>query len=129
MKPPRKPRKSERDKIAAHLKTLTNLLLWEASGGTIPLPKGAEGYTVPPIAFPERRALLDSVSRLMLTDLKVDPEEEVSGFDLLRSEYGKRDGGAHSNRGVPSSTEIDERVGEPVDTSGDSDSVESAEES
>lgn len=103
MKPLRKPRKSERDKIAADAKVLTKLLLWEASGGIIPLPKGAEGYVVPQIAFPERRALLDSISRSMLTDLKVDPDEEVSGFDLLKSGYGnKRNSGENSHGGVPS---------------------------
>lgn len=106
MKPPRKPKKSERDKIASSSKMLTNLLLWEATGGTIPLPKGAEGYKIPDIAFPERRALLDSISRLMLTDLKVDPDEEVSGFDLLRREYGDR--GTHSDRGISPTAEIGE---------------------
>ncbi len=102
-KSPRKPRKSDRDIIASNAKTLTSLLLWEASGGTIPLPKGLEEYKPPQIAFPERRALLDSISRLMITDLKVDPEEEVSGFELLRGEYGnKRNGRENSNGGVSS---------------------------
>lgn len=118
-KPQRKPRKSERDKIAAHAKTLTNLLLHEASGGMIPLPKGLEGYQTPQIAFPERRALLDSISRLMLTDLKVDPEEEVSGFDLLRGDYGrKRDGGASGDRGVPATGAGDALSDESASESG-----------
>jgi len=125
MKPPRKPKASERDKIAANAKTLTNLLLWEATGGSIPLPKGLESYVVPQIAFPERRALLDSISRLMLTDLKVDPDEEVSGFDLLRSEYGiKRNSRENSDRGVPSSASSspDEPTDAPATSTDDTDS-------
>lgn len=118
----RKPKKSERDKIASNSKMLTNLLLWEATGGTIPLPKGAEGYKVPNIAFPERRALLDSISRLMLTDLKVDPDEEVSGFDLLRREYGDR--GKDSDRGISPAAETGSSV-----ISDDSEPDDSTEES
>ena len=121
MKPPRKPKKSERDKIATSSKLLTNLLLWEATGGTIPLPKGAEGYVVPNIAFPERRALLDSISRLMLTDLKVDPDEDVSGFDLLRSEYAQRNSREDSDGGVSSPADPSESPNQPAAPPADTD--------
>lgn len=99
----RRPRRSERDTIASGVKALTRLLLWEASGGSIPLPKGMEDYKAPQIAFSERLDMVKTASSMMLTDLKVDPEDKVSGFDLLRGEYGdKRGSGEDSNRGIPS---------------------------
>lgn len=105
----RKPRRSERDKIATDVKTLTRLLLWEASNGKIALPKGLEDYQPPLIAFSERLAAVKMVSGMMLADLKVDPEDDVSGFDLLRGGYGhKRDGGEGGNGSVSSSRGSDE---------------------
>lgn len=105
LKPPRKPKASERDKISAEAKIVMRLLLWEAAGGTIPLAKGFEGYAPPQIAFSERLDVVKAASSLMLADLKVDPDEEVSGFDLLRSEYGgKRSGRENSNGRISSET-------------------------
>lgn len=102
---PRKPKASERDKISADVKALMRLLLWEASGGIIPLAKGFEGYKPPQIAYSERLDAVKVASSLMLADLKVDPDEEVSGFDLLRGEYGgKRSGRENSDGRVSSET-------------------------
>jgi hypothetical protein len=82
--------KTQRDKMSDNVKTLTNLLLWEASGGMIPLPKGMEKYSPPPIPFTERRALIDSVNKQLLVDMKVDPVSEESGFELLKEELNEQ---------------------------------------
>lgn len=80
----------------------------EASGGIIPLPKGVEKYTPPPIPFSERRALLDSASKGLLIDMKVNPNSEMSGFELLKDELNertrKRDSTKNANRGDSAST-------------------------
>lgn len=86
----KKPRKTERDQLSDSCKLLTKLLMHEASGGIIPLPKGVEKYTPPPIPFAERRALLDSASKGLIIDMKVNPESEASGFELLKEELGDR---------------------------------------
>ncbi len=83
-------KKTERDELSEHCKLLTKLLMHEASGGIIPLPKGVEKYTPPPIPFSERRALLDSSSKGLLIDMKVNPNSEMSGFDLLKDELNER---------------------------------------
>lgn len=86
----RKAKKTERDELSESCKLLTKLLMSEASGGIIPLPKGAEAYKAPPIPFAERRALLDSASKGLLIDMKVNPESEPSGFELLKEELDDR---------------------------------------
>lgn len=98
-----KKKKTERDELSEHCKLLTKLLMHEASGGIIPLPKGIEKYTPPPIPFSERRALLDSSSKGLLIDMKVNPNSEMSGFELLKDELNertrKRDSAKNANRG------------------------------
>jgi hypothetical protein len=111
----RKSKGTERDKIAVEAKIVMRLLLWEAAGGIIPLAKGLESYKPPQIAYSERLDAVKVASGLMLTDLKVDPDEEVSGFDLLRSEYGsKRDSRENSDRGVSSSADSSESANQPA---------------
>lgn len=80
----KKARKTEREELSEACKLLTKLLMHEASGGIIPLPDGVGVYIPPPIPFTERRALLDSVSKGLIMDMKVNPESEESGFDLLK---------------------------------------------
>lgn len=117
----RRPKKSERDRLSENSKLLTNLLLHEASGGIIPLPKGAEGYKPPPIPFPERRALIDSVNKQLMVDLKIDPDSEESGFDLLKEELSernrKRNGNQTRSGGISSSPN------RAYDSDGDSDNT------
>lgn len=102
-----KKKKTERDELSEHCKLLTKLLMNEASGGIIPLPKGVEKYTPPPIPFSERRALLDSASKGLLIDMKVNPNSEMSGFELLKDELNertrKRDRAQAASRGDSSS--------------------------
>jgi hypothetical protein len=123
---PRKKKASERDKIASEAKTVMRLLLWEAAGGIIPLSKGFEGYSAPQIAYSERLDAIKVASGLMLTDLKVDPDEDVSGFDLLRSEYGnKRNSRENSNGGVSYSVSEDDCDNQPAASgSNDTDTAE-----
>lgn len=121
---PRKPKASERDKIASDSKIVMRLLLWEAAGGIIPLAKGFEGYQAPQIAYSERLDAVKVASGLMLADLKVDPDEEVSGFDLMRSEYGTKrnsrensDGGVSSSANSPADEPADQPAAGSTDTS------------
>lgn len=87
----KKRNKTERDKMADHCRMLTKLLMYEVSGGIIPLPKGVDAYAPPAIPFAERRAFLDSVNKSLLIDMKVNPDSEVSVFDSLKEElHGKR---------------------------------------
>lgn len=101
---PRK-RKSERDALWRKNKTLTNLLMWEASGGTIPLPAGVENYKPPvDIPFERRCAVVDMVNKLIMVGMKVDPGDEMSGFDILKEEMNEheRAGGKGERGGNPS---------------------------
>lgn len=115
----RRSKKTERDELSESCKLLTKLLMSEASGGIIPLPKGAENYKAPPIPFAERRALLDSASKGLLIDMKVNPESEPSGFELLKEELDdrtrKRNSTKNADRGAPA-------AGTGADPDDDSDS-------
>ena len=82
-------------------------LLFEASGGSIGrVPKVQEGNTVkaPDMAFSDKRALLDSMTKLITLSHKVDPveEEETDGLSAARERlHGKystslRSGGNNS---------------------------------
>src|SRR6202012_408480 len=94
----RKKRQTERDQLSEQCKLLTKLLMHEASGGIIPLPKGVGVYSPPAIPFPERRAFLDSVSKGLLIDLKINPESEESGFDMLKEELSERNRKRNGNK-------------------------------
>lgn len=101
----KKRQRTERDRISDANKTLTSLLLWEATGGTIPLPKGVENYSPPAIPFAERRALIDSVNKQLAVDMKINPESEESVFDTMKEELKnerKRDSTKSGNRGISS---------------------------
>ena len=86
----KKPKKTERDQLSEGCKMLTKLLMHEATNGIIPLPKGVEAYTPPPIPFAERRALLDSVSKGLIIDMKVNPESEPSVFESMKEDLNER---------------------------------------
>lgn len=111
----KKGKKTERDTLSGNNKMLTNLLLWEATGGMVSLPKGAENYIPPPIPFSERRALIDSVNKQLMVDMKIDPVSEETGFEMLKEELNerKRFSNKDSDRGLSAE---DEDAGEPDDT-------------
>jgi len=109
------PVRRQLDKSAGKLRIFRDLLLWEATGGIIPLPKGAEGYKVPPIPFSERRAMLDSMNRDLLTSFKVDPKDEASAFEILKGEgYGNKRQSREDLSGGVSSPAADESGNEPA---------------
>src|ERR1700727_3471261 len=99
---------SNRDRLADGNRILAQLLLNEATGGIVKLPKmGGVEYKVPNIEISERRAILDSVNKVLLVDMKIDPEEEMSGFDILKEELGgnKRSGRKSRSGGISSETD------------------------
>lgn len=83
-------KKTEREIMSSNNKLLTNLLIHEASGGIIPLPEGVEKYTPPMIPFTERRALVDMVNKVLMVDMKINPESEETGFEMLKGELDER---------------------------------------
>lgn len=80
-------------------KKFADLLLYEASGGTIGTkPEGnAEAMT-----FGERRGLLDSLIKIASLEQKdADDGPEVSGMDLIRKQMAKeKENGSRAGRGT-----------------------------
>ena len=102
-----KKQKSKRDTVSDGVDTLIKLLMWEVSSGMIPLPKGMENYKPPAIPFTDRSRFIDAVNKKMLVDLKINPETEESGFELLKGELNERKRDRESSRsgGIQSPTE------------------------
>ncbi len=100
----RKAKKTEREILSEQCNLVTKLLLWEMSGGIIPLPAGVENYTPPNTPFNDRSKFLADVKKGLLVDMKINPDSEESGFELLKGELDertrKRGGNAVRDRGV-----------------------------
>lgn len=93
----KKGKKTDRERLSENTKMLTNLLLYEATGGIVALPRGVESYTPPPIPFTERRALIDSVNKQLMVDMKIDPTSEETGFEMLKEELNERQRNSNKN--------------------------------
>lgn len=65
-------------------KLYSDILLFEATGGTMGTPLESGSKTPEGITFAEKRGLLDSLYRIAGLDHKVNPEEEESVFDTIR---------------------------------------------
>lgn len=89
-------RRSSKDLLAAAEK-FTLMLLSEATKGQIGVAQKNDGSDVPDMPFGDRRALLDSIVKLLTVKHKVDPKEEESPFANLRERLngtaGKTAGG------------------------------------
>jgi hypothetical protein len=95
----KKRNKTNREKLSEDCDLVTKLLMWEMTGGIIPLPKGASGYNIPPIPFSERSRFLSDTKKGLLVDLKVNPDSEESVFDIMKGELGGSAKQRDSNKG------------------------------
>jgi hypothetical protein len=57
-----------------------------------------ENYKPPAIPFTDRSRFIDAVNKKMLVDLKINPETEESGFELLKGELNDRKRNRESSR-------------------------------
>jgi hypothetical protein len=69
--------------LMTHTEKFAVQLLYEATGGTI----GKSGpQNIDGMQFSDKRALLDSLTRLLAIKHRIDPEEEKSDFMSMREE-------------------------------------------
>ena len=91
----RRKRKEKRG-LARAADKFAMLLIWEASGGKIgiaPTTQAAEEPVENPVSFRDRRALLDSITKL-LGDQPEENTEEEDGLDEMRKRLSDdRNGG------------------------------------
>ena len=71
--------------FAVIAETFAISLIYEASGGIIGhLPAGAEARPENPVTFRDRRALLDSITKLLAAEEAPEEEAQESGLSVLR---------------------------------------------
>ena len=104
------------DKSLRNAEKLSELLLYEASGGNLGT-KPAETGVSQTTTFGEKRAFLDSLVKIAALKSKEAPEIEKSGLELLaeRLNGNPSDGNKGNNR----RTSADSIVDEPESTPGD----------
>lgn len=83
-------------------KQYSDILLYEATGGTMGAPLDAEALPREGMTFAEKRGLLDSLVKIAILDHKVNPEEEESVFDTIKRnrDNGNETGGRESGGGI-----------------------------
>lgn len=65
-------------------KWYSDILLFEATGGTMGKPLHDDAKPREGMTFAEKRGLLDSLIKIAGLDFKVNPEEEESVFDTIK---------------------------------------------
>lgn len=91
-------------------KQYSDILLYEATGGTMGKPLSIDAAPREGMTFAEKRGLLDSLVKIAILDHKVNPEEEESVFDTIKRnrDNGDETGGRESGRAADSDDSADD---------------------
>lgn len=94
-------KRRSRKNLLSYTEKYAEVLLYEATGGKIGSPNTQHVGTEPQIdgmQFSDKRALLDSLTRLLAIKHRIDPEQEESEFMSMREQLNdagrKTSGGA-----------------------------------
>jgi len=79
---PKKPRNTK--DALKKAKFYSDILLFEATGGSMGKPLAEDAKPPEGMTFAEKRGLLDSLIRIAGLDHKVNPEDEESVFDTIK---------------------------------------------
>lgn len=101
-------KRRSRKGLARYAEAFAASLLWEASGGSIgkgkPSVEKQEG--MPEVSFRDRRALLDSITKLLSSQGPPTEEDDEDGIDSFRERLNGRSG--EIERGTDSASNEDE---------------------
>lgn len=92
----KKKRKSKRG-LSRAADAFAMALIWEASGGTVgrePVKKEGQEPVENPVSFRDRRALLDSVTKLLAGEPPPTDDDEEDGIASFRERLNDGDSGA-----------------------------------
>jgi hypothetical protein len=96
-------KRRKRKNLQAYAEEFAISLLYEASGGKIGKVKSAEKSEYN-MSFHDRRALLDSMTKLMALKHKIEPEEEEDGIASYREQLNGQHGTEIADGGDSSDT-------------------------
>lgn len=95
----KKQRQSKKN-LMGYVERYAAYLLYEASGGAVGIqrPNKNDGSIVE-MSFSDKRALLDSTTRLLHVKHRIDPKEEKSFFDMMKEDMNDEPSSEIGDRG------------------------------
>lgn len=103
-----KKRRNSKDALKK-AKQYSDILLFEATGGTMGAPLAEDAKAREGMTFAEKRGLLDSLVKIAILDHKVNPEEDESVFDTIKRNTGNgnKAGGSEIDSGESAGNDLD----------------------